>query len=69
MAIIKGTVKWFHEQKGYGFIAPEDGTGDIFVHYTSFPAGGFKSLDEGDVVQFEIVASSKGPKAHNVVKV
>ena len=69
MAIIKGTVKWFNEQKGYGFIAREDGAGDVFVHYTSLPSGGFKSLNEGDVVQFEIVASDKGPKAQNVTRV
>jgi CspA family cold shock protein len=66
MAIIKGTVKWFNEQKGYGFIAREDGTGDVFVHYSSITGGGFKTLSEGEVVQFELVASDKGPKAQNV---
>jgi len=69
MAIIKGTVKWFNEQKGYGFIAREDGTGDVFVHYSSITGGGFKTLSEGEVVQFELVASDKGPKAQNVVRV
>lgn len=69
MAIIKGTVKWFSEQKGYGFIACEDGSGDVFVHHTSLAKGGFESLTEGDLVQFEVVPSDKGPKAQNVVKV
>jgi len=69
MAIIKGTVKWFNEQKGYGFIAREDGTGDVFVHYSSITGGGFKTLSEGEVVQFELVASDKGPKAQNVLRV
>ena len=69
MAIIKGTVKWFNEQKGYGFIAREDGTGDVFVHYSSITGGGFKTLSEGEVVQFELVASDKGPKAQNVIRV
>lgn len=68
MAIIKGTVKWFNEQKGYGFIAREDGTGDVFVHYTSIAGGGFKTLSEGEIVQFELVSSDKGPKAQNVTR-
>jgi len=67
MAIIKGTVKWFHEQKGYGFIAREDGGDDVFVHYSAI-AGPSAVLSEGDLVQFEVVPSDKGPKALNVTK-
>jgi CspA family cold shock protein len=63
----KGTVKWFDEAKGYGFITKEDG-GDIFVHYTSIQAGGYKSLAEGDEVSFDIEQGPKGDKAVNVVK-
>lgn len=66
---IKGKVKWFNEQKGYGFIASEDGSGEVFVHYSSITGDGFKSLNEGDAVEFQIVASDKGPKAQNVVRV
>jgi CspA family cold shock protein len=63
----EGTVKWFNNSKGYGFITTEDG-GDVFVHYSSIQGDGFKSLDIGDRVTFEIEESSKGPKAINVVK-
>jgi CspA family cold shock protein len=63
----KGTVKWFDETKGYGFITSEDGT-DIFVHYSSIQGGGFKSLTEGDAVTFEVEQGDKGPKAVNVEK-
>ena len=66
---MRGKVKWFNEQKGYGFIAKEDGSGDVFVHFSAITAEGFKSLAEGDAVEFEIVDSEKGPKAANVVKV
>lgn len=62
-----GTVKWFNEAKGYGFITAEDGK-DIFVHYSSIQGNGFKSLAEGDKVTFDIESSPKGPKAVNVVK-
>ena len=62
-----GTVKWFDETKGYGFITSEDG-GDIFVHYSSIEGGGFKSLVEGDSVSFEVEQGEKGPKAVNVEK-
>ncbi len=63
-----GTVKWFNESKGFGFISRENGN-DVFVHYSSIAGDGFKSLIEGDQVSFEIEDSSKGPKAVNVVKV
>ncbi len=63
----KGTVKWFNESKGFGFITKEDG-GDVFVHYTAIQDNGFKSLAEGQAVSFEIVDGPKGPKAVNVTK-
>ena len=63
----KGKVKWFNEQKGFGFIA-EDGGQDVFVHYSSIKEQGFKTLAEGDAVEFEVVAGPKGPKAENVVR-
>ena len=61
-------VKWFNDQKGYGFIANEDGTGDVFVHFKAIQGDGFKSLSEGDSVEFEIIDSEKGPKAANVIR-
>ena len=66
---MKGKVKWFNNQKGYGFITREDGAGDVFVHYSAVTGQGFKSLNEGDTVEFEVVDSDKGPKAANVAKV
>ena len=63
----EGTVKWFNESKGFGFIAREDGT-DVFVHYASIQGNGFKSLAEGDMVNFDIENGPKGLKATNVVK-
>jgi cold shock protein len=65
---LKGKVKWFNNQKGYGFITREDGAGDVFVHYSAVTGNGFKSLAEGDAVEFEVVDSDKGPKAANVSK-
>ena len=65
---MRGKVKWFNNQKGYGFITRDDGAGDVFVHYSSVSGDGFKSLAEGDAVEFEVVESDKGPKAANVSK-
>ena len=66
---IKGKVKWFNDQKGYGFITPEDGTPDVFVHHTSIKGEGFRTLAENQSVEFEVMQSDKGPKASNVIKV
>ena len=65
--MLKGTVKWFNESKGFGFIEQEEGK-DVFVHYTAIAGSGFKTLNEGDKVQFEIVDGPKGPAAANVTK-
>ena len=64
---MKGTVKWFNNQKGYGFISDESGN-DVFVHYTGLNMEGFKTLDEGADVEFEIADGAKGPQAVNVTK-
>ncbi|GBE00524.1 cold shock-like protein CspLA [bacterium BMS3Abin07] len=64
----QGTVKWFNDTKGFGFITSEDG-GDVFVHYSSIQGDGFRSLAEGDAVSFDIEDGQKGPKAINVVRV
>jgi cold shock protein len=63
----KGTVKWFNEQKGFGFITPEDGSKDCFVHHSAIQAEGFKTLAEGALVEFDVVDGAKGPAAENVV--
>ncbi|MBR1893557.1 MAG: cold-shock protein [Lachnospiraceae bacterium] len=65
--MMKGTVKWFNNQKGYGFISDEQGS-DVFVHYSGIVTEGFKSLDEGQKVEFDVVNGEKGPQATNVVK-
>ena len=62
-----GTVKWFNAEKGYGFIEVEGGN-DVFVHYSAIQGEGFKSLDEGQRVQFDVVQGNRGPQAENVVK-
>jgi len=62
----KGTVKWFSDSKGYGFIAPENGGDDIFVHFQAIQTEGFKSLKEGQVVEFEVTEGPKGKQAANV---
>ncbi|CAN5576778.1 cold-shock protein [soil metagenome] len=61
-----GTVKWFNDEKGFGFIAPEDGSKDLFVHQSAIIGEGFRSLTEGAKVQFEAEAGDKGPRAINV---
>jgi len=63
-----GTVKWFSSEKGYGFITPEDGSKDCFVHHNAIQGEGYKSLDDGQAVEFEIEDGPKGPQATNVVK-
>jgi CspA family cold shock protein len=66
---VKGTVKWFSAPKGYGFIAPEDGGKDVFVHYSEIQMSGYAELNEGDLVEFTVEDSPKGPQAVNVTKV
>ena len=63
-----GTVKWFNDAKGYGFIATDDGTTECFVHHSAIQGEGFKSLAEGERVEFDLVQGQKGPAAENVVK-
>ena len=67
-AMTKGTVKWFNESKGYGFITAEDGT-DVFAHYSAIQGDGFKTLAEGDSVSFDVLPGEKGPKASNITKI
>jgi cold shock protein len=66
---LTGTVKWFNNAKGFGFIGRDDGSADVFVHYSAINSDGYKSLQEGDHVEFEIVEGQKGPQAGNVVRV
>jgi CspA family cold shock protein len=65
----RGKVKWFNDAKGYGFIAPDDGSKDVFVHHTAIQADGFRSLAENDPVEFDLGQGPKGPQAENVRKV
>jgi len=61
-----GTVKWFNAEKGYGFIAPEDGSADVFAHYSAIQSTGYRSLEENQKVEFDITQGPKGPQAENI---
>ncbi|MBX6396080.1 MAG: cold shock domain-containing protein [Alicyclobacillaceae bacterium] len=65
---MKGKVKWFNAEKGYGFITPVDGGKDVFVHYSAIQEEGFRTLEEGQDVEYDIVEGPRGPQAANVVK-
>ena len=67
--MMQGTVKWFNDAKGFGFITLEDGSKDCFVHHSAIQGEGFKSLMEGDRVEFEVVQGEKGPAAENVTRI
>ncbi len=64
--MVTGTVKWFNESKGYGFISPADGSADVFVHFSAIEGSGFKTLQEGQTVSFEVESGPKGPQAVRV---
>ena len=61
-----GTVKWFNPEKGYGFITPEDGSADVFVHFSAIEGAGYRNLEEGQRVEFDVTQGEKGPQASNV---
>ncbi len=63
-----GTVKWFNDSKGFGFITPDDGSKDCFVHFSAIQGSGFRTLNEGDKVEFDVVEGQKGPAAENVTR-
>jgi len=65
----KGKVKWFNDQKGFGFITPEDGSADLFAHFQEIQGEGFKTLAEGQEVEFDVSSSEKGPKATKIRKI
>ncbi|KAI7863245.1 cold shock protein CspE [Lichtheimia hyalospora FSU 10163] len=69
MTKIKGTIRWFNESKGFGFITPDDGSKDVFVHFSAIQDEGFKTLAEGQRVEFEIQDGQKGPSAANVTSI
>lgn len=69
MTKIKGTINWFNESKGFGFITPDDGSKDVFVHFSAIIADGFKTLAEGQRVEFVIINGTKGPSAANVISI
>jgi len=62
-----GTVKWFNAEKGFGFIAPDDGSADVFAHFRQIQGNGYRSLDEGQKVEFDVEQGQKGPQATNIV--
>ena len=64
--MVQGTVKWFNSEKGFGFITPEDGSADVFVHFSAITSDGYKALDEGQNVEFDVTQGQKGPQAENV---
>ncbi len=64
--MVTGTVKWFNESKGFGFITPEDGSADVFVHFSAIKSDGFRTLDEGQAVSFNVESGDKGPQATDV---
>jgi CspA family cold shock protein len=64
--VATGTVKWFSPEKGYGFVTPDDGSADVFVHFSSIVGEGYKNLEEGQKVEYEVTAGQKGPQAANV---
>ena len=66
---LEGTVKWFSAEKGYGFISREDGAGDVFVHFSAIDGDGFRTLEEGMRVSFELVDGARGPQAQNVTRI
>ena len=65
----QGTVKWFNGEKGYGFITPSDGSGDLFVHFSEITGSGYKSLDENDRVEYTVTSGQKGPQASQVTRI
>jgi CspA family cold shock protein len=64
--MVNGTVKWFNSEKGFGFIAPEDGSADVFVHFSAIASSGYRSLEENQKVTFDVTQGQKGPQAENV---